>query len=365
MKATAVSGLQDPIKPGTGGQAPNWDSAWLSTSIDGVLLVAGNTTGLVREKLDRIIKLFDGSVQLAFEIHGQVRPGEFRGTEHFGFKDGISQPSNADLPNFTKEELFVPPGQDVIPQGVILCGRPGDLNASRRPAWMMDGSFLCFRKLQQNVQDWDRFLVTSSNELGTFAHQLGSRLVGRGKSGCPINLQPYFDDTTIGNDVMRNNLFEFDPPGLHKAGDQSPEGRSSVHPHRILRRGIPYGPEISEDPDAERGLLFACYQSDLGNGFELIQRFWANNETFRFQGAGVDTVMGQTNSKPTVGMKGLFPQDASRELQLPGVNRFVVPRGGEYFFSPSLSALMQDLSTGKAVGDRHGGNIDGHDELRK
>ena len=77
--------------------------------------------------------------------------------------------------------------------------------------------------------------------------------------------------------------------------------------------------------------------------------------------------MGQTNSKPTVGMLGLFPQDATRELQLPGINRFVVPRGGEYFFSPSLSALTGELSNVQGVtnGVKNGVNgVNGHTDLK-
>ena len=48
---------------------------------------------------------------------------------------------------------------------------------------MTDGSFLCFRKLKQNVSDWNKFLVDASNQLGTWSDQLGARLIGRWKSG--------------------------------------------------------------------------------------------------------------------------------------------------------------------------------------
>lgn len=143
-------------------------------------------------------------------------------------------------------------------------------------------------------------------------------------------------------------------------GDQPGGGRPAVNKHRVIRSGIPYGPEISEDPDAERGLLFACYQSSLAQGFNFIQQAWANNETFRFQGGGVDAVMGQTNAKENVDMLGLFPQDATRPLKLPGVNRLVVPKGGEYFFSPSMKALTGILSEVKTE-DTNGSN--GHKEL--
>lgn len=119
----------------------------------------------------------------------------------------------ANLPDLTEDESAVPPGQDSIDQGVILCGRPGDVKVTTRPAWTLDGSFLAFRKLKQNVQDFDDFLQTSANSLGVFKDQLGARLIGRWKSGCPVNVQADFDDVKIGKDAQRNNLFEFDTDG--------------------------------------------------------------------------------------------------------------------------------------------------------
>jgi Dyp-type peroxidase family len=382
MKSQAVKELADPKGENSD---PKWEQQWLTNEgVDGVLLVAGNTSGLVQEKLDRILKLFGDSVKLAFKESGNVRPDEHKGKEHFGYMDGISEPAVADLPKLTKEELHVPKGQDTIAQGIILCGRPGDAKAALRPEWTIDGSFLAFRKLKQNVQDFDSFLQTSANSLGVFKDQLGARLVGRWKSGCPVNLQADFDDLGIGKDKERNLDFEFDTDGIditninpgqalpakrlicpigahirktNPRGDQPKGGRAAVNVHRIIRSGIPYGPEISANPNAERGLLFACYQSNLDQGFQFIQKIWANNEVFRFQGGGVDAIMGQTNDKTEVNMLGLFPQDATRPLALPGVNRFVVPRGGEYFFSPSMKALTGVLSEVKASGSN------GHKDL--
>jgi deferrochelatase/peroxidase EfeB len=51
------------------------------------------------------------------------------------------------------------------------------------------------------------------------------------------------------------------------------------HDHAvIIRRGIPYGDEVSAEEmterksaeDKERGLLFVCYQSDIRNGFNFL-----------------------------------------------------------------------------------------------
>jgi deferrochelatase/peroxidase EfeB len=51
-----------------------------------------------------------------------------------------------------------------------------------------------------------------------------------------------------------------------------------VGPHLILRRGIPFGPEVTTEEKLakstkhERGLYFVSYQSNLGNGFSFLQK---------------------------------------------------------------------------------------------
>src|SRR3712207_8404725 len=44
--------------------------------------------------------------------------------------------------------------------------------------------------------------------------------------------------------------------------------------HRLIRRGIPYGPPLSADAadDGGRGLLFLAYQADLARQFEHVDR---------------------------------------------------------------------------------------------
>jgi len=42
---------------------------------------------------------------------------------------------------------------------------------------------------------------------------LGARMIGRWKSGAPIDLSPTQDDTTLAKDPQRNNNFDFTHPG--------------------------------------------------------------------------------------------------------------------------------------------------------
>ena len=113
--------------------------------------------------------------------------------------------------------------------------------------------------------------------------------------------------------------------------------------HRIMRRGIPYGPELSIKPGDPRGLLFVCYQSKLDQGFEFIQNFWVNNPTFPPvggpQGAGLDPIIGQNKVADIVPMNIEPANPDSPNFGFSGINAFVTPRGGEYFFVPPMSAL--------------------------
>ena len=126
--------------------------------------------------------------------------------------------------------------------------------------------------------------------------------------------------------------------------------------HRIVRRGIPYGPECTTDElktgtKQSRGLLFVCYQSDIDQGFHFLQTAWANNEKFPPNGSGapvpgLDPFIGQTAAAPPVEVlnQGMGLKDGP-EIKISSKNPFVVPRGGEYFFSPSISSLRNFLGT--------------------
>ena len=48
---------------------------------------------------------------------------------------------------------------------------------------MTDGSFMCFRKVEQRVPEWNKMLIDDSNKLGMRSDQLGARLVGRWHNG--------------------------------------------------------------------------------------------------------------------------------------------------------------------------------------
>ncbi|KAJ7256340.1 fungal peroxidase [Mycena rebaudengoi] len=356
------SNLGDP--PGS----PNWVPEFKGTEIHGVLLLASDTVENIDSQLASLKSALGSSIREIYSLQGAARPDDQEGHEHFGFLDGISNPS---VEGFTANPL---PGQWPAKAGHILLGEDGD-TVTGRPAWAKDGSFLVFRQLKQLVPEFHKFLKDNPIRLPGLndsqgSDLLGARIIGRWPSGAPVLLAPRMDDPELARNNMTNNNFTFAAPGqsqsdltdqdkcplsahIRKTRPRADLGLPEQEPRHLplMRAGIPYGPEVTDEETAsnktsvERGLAFVAYQSNIETQFRFIQQTWADNEFFRVPGVGVDPIIGRAtnsaeNSPRTIG--GLDPNNSSLPTILD--TDFVVSRGGEYFFSPSLSAILTQLA---------------------
>ena len=84
----------------------------------------------------------------------------------------------------------------------------------------------------------------------------------------------------------------------------------------------------------ERGLLFACYQSDLTAQFEFVQSQWMNDGNAFALGSDGDPIAGAGCSG--FGLPG-SPQRPPGRLR--GIQPHVYSRGGEYFLVPGRRAV--------------------------
>jgi Dyp-type peroxidase family len=318
---------------------------------------------------------------------GDVRPGDARGHEHFGFKDGISQPSIKGVTVSSKKSDVIATGEFLIgyrDEAGEISGQPPSApppppgqpgynptppppQAAPLPPWAHNGSFLVYRRLQQDVAAFRQFVTDEAATAGLSAEQLAAKLVGRWPTGAPMertpglpkNVDPAAEDLSAAghpevlSDAKINNFdYDKDPDGndvpraahIRKTNPRSSNpngGKADSNRHRILRRGIPYGPEFQpgEAPygggpvgdDRDRGLLFLCYQSSIQRGFAFIQQVWANAHDFPAAGDGQDPIIAQAVATPDFNLppKGIHLV----------TSRWVTTTGGEYFFSPSISAL--------------------------
>jgi hypothetical protein len=110
--------------------------------------------------------------------------------------------------------------------------------------------------------------------------------------------------------------------------------------HRMIRRGMPYGPALPagemEDDGAERGLIFVSFCASLRRQFEIVQSQWLGDGNLFGLGDDRDWVL-LADDRPLAKMtiQGRPPRF------LGGQPRFVTVRGGEYLLVPSLAGLRE------------------------
>jgi deferrochelatase/peroxidase EfeB len=121
--------------------------------------------------------------------------------------------------------------------------------------------------------------------------------------------------------------------------------------HMIARRGITYGKRNANEtveslPTKDIGLLFMCFQADIGKQFELMQELWANSSDFVKNDVGRDPVIGSLSSSDS-NKKHHYPKvwgDKNSIIPTSPFANFVTLKGGEYFFAPSLT-FLKSLNT--------------------
>lgn len=263
--------------------------------------------------------------------------------EHFGYVDARSQPLFLKGDIEVESQAGVDAWDPSAPLGLVLVDDPFTTETDSF------GSFLVFRKLQQDVAGFNAGVNALASRLSTEEALAGALVVGRFKDGTPVTQRPWDGLGAVNNftyqpqDRVGNRCpFHAHIRKANQRGANPLLSDEEERSRRIVRRGIPYG---IRPPGEERGLLFQCFQSDISRQFEFIQRTWIDNPNFPefllFKGlnTGDDALIGQ---HPRASQK--WPRHWGRSGRFLDRTTFnfggyVHLRGGEYFFAPSLSFL--------------------------
>jgi Dyp-type peroxidase family len=297
------------------------------------------------------------------EAHVHRRAGD-RNVEHFGFADGLSQPylDGVDYRSGDGARRRVEGSGALahrragrhgrrlvwrpLQPGEFVLGHPDEDLASpplpRPVALVRNGSYLVYRRLRQDV---DAFLAFGRDHPwpgGAGGNETAARLVGRHPDGTPLL-------PTDGGDPDRNGFaYGGDPNGygcprgshIRRANprDSLEVDPGIVNRHRMIRRGMPYGPPHRGAADGrDRGLIFMAYCASISRQFEFVQREWLGDANVFGQGHTRDVFAGPAPA--------FTIQHESCPVTL-GAMSFVRPTGGGYFLQPGLRALA-----GLAAGD--------------
>lgn len=295
----------------------------------------------------------------------------------------------------------------------------------------------------QFLRDTARALGVPDPVNTSAAKFVGAKLVGRWPSGAPVEREPVRENVHLADNDCNNNHFEFAADGkaipdpdpvkdpfacsdnifpLAKADefgsacpfsghirktyprdDEAIEGadgkkiegsdpcdarrdlnESNTQTHRLLRRGLPFGPVSRSTPETpvkdnvDRGLQFLAYMTSITDQFEFVNNCWVNNPNFKEpqgpaastppaplpsleeQGGGYDPIIGQNGNDPdrvrefTVTVPDPDHPDELAKAKAYRVStkdpktgkglEWVKPTGGGYFFAPSIAALQDTLA---------------------
>jgi Dyp-type peroxidase family len=305
-------------------------------------------------------------------VHEQVAQLLEGAREHFGYADGFSQPAIEGVSDDKRNGGGVPEAEGAwraLAPGEFVLGYEDEdsrVDPQRRlpraPSGPLgrNGTYMAWRKLHQDVALFRRTLRDASRlyEHGD-EEMLAAKVVGRWRNGTPLVTSRDAPDPAFAADAPGANDFRYaaeDPDGrrcpigshIRRSNPRDSlgwEGRLSFR-HRIIRRGMPYGPPLAEgvleDDGEPRGLVFVCFNASLSRQFEAVQVQWLNDGNIFHLGRDRDFIMGDPSGGGKMTIEGdppffLSPQQA-----------FVITRGGEYLFVPGITALaaIADGATG-------------------
>ena len=322
--------------------------------------------------------------------------------EHFGYRDGLSQPVMRGTARSAKDvaardvldpgefilgykngQGFLPPTPTVAPdddgrgtlpiampdegEGGILSRYPdfGDSRlASARRDFGRNGSFLAVRELAQDVEGFEHAVAAAADQLSAAASPdlyriigqkpdaewVKAKLMGRWPDGRPLIGCPV---AGAGGSAQDNDFaYGVDDPqgmacpfGAHirrvNPRDSKAPGDAAEQVIANRHRLLRRGRTYTR-ADGEKGLFFAALCTDLERQFEFVQQFWANAPAFHGLTNEPDPIIGAdppaSDGSGARGRVFTIPTQAG-PLQLSDMQSHVQVKGGGYFFLPSRSAV--------------------------
>jgi deferrochelatase/peroxidase EfeB len=278
---------------------------------------------------------------------------------HFGYTDGISMTTIRGGP-----EHYPPDHQQPCEPWLFVLQDQAENYFVPEPRELgLNGSFAAFKMIETDVVGFEKFLQSHKDTIDP--ELLAAKICGRWRNGIPLALSPDTDNPVGG--MPRDQLNNYDyvhgdgsgdpkgvrcPVGAHMrrinprgqpvAGQGHPGGSNNTH--RIIRRGMPYGPiyDPTQPYDGiERGLLGYFINSNLENQYEFVLSQWVNDSEFagavRLHPQAKDPMIGTQDPQTSI---FVIPQaNGAPPLKVTGFSSFVTTRAAAYCFLPSVAAI--------------------------
>ncbi len=343
--------------------------------------LAREVRALSREARDAGLWRRASQSTFAFADKTQIR-------EHFGFRDGLVQPTIGRSGQGRGQPEDGTPGKDpgkAVPSGEVVLGQRNGYgfrtigpSVSRRldkENLLFDfitpdekdlganGTYVVLRKLEQDVAGFWNAIRARAEELGKTPHWLAAKMVGRWMNGSSVVDYPEEEGPPPTRDTPGIS-FAADrhgyrcPFGAHirranprdDLGEDPETSLAVVARHRLHRRGRVYGrppADLFVDDGKRRGLVFITVGTSIRRQFEFVQNLWLTSTCFNGMHGEDDPVAGPRAPHYFGDGRGAYASQTSPftipayplRRTVPALPRFVTMRGGDYFFMPGIRAL--------------------------
>jgi Dyp-type peroxidase family len=313
------------------------------------ITVHAKDEAILQRQLKRVEECAAGLPLDGSSTPGAVIERDGKRLEHFGFRDGISNPV---FEGATERKRLEGNGKQSgkgwvpIARGEFLLGHVNEqenenLDELPEGLWplLQNGTFAVLRVLDQNVAAFREY-VARKQEAYRVEHgeavDIAEKMIGRTRDGRALAAPE------------RGNDFDYkshDPDGARcPLGSHVRRANPRLDgEHRLIRRSIPYGRYLEPDEPVtgDRGIYFIAINASIENQFEFLQRNWING-VFSHQAGKLkdskDPLAASGDGLRRMAIEGDVSSSRSPILLL-DIPAFVTCLGGEYYFMPGIRGL--------------------------